>query len=153
MPERDHGASGERQRVLPIGRDSRIISGARHMLVGEAFGDITKFLYTNTGRSSTLANMHVEGCMTAICLRLLYDIHPMLRPGHWTAHNRTRPLSEDPSLAVDKCEFSLLQPYSTSTRGLEYHGFTTTARRLLTSTRGLKIYGHATSGLGERGYP
>jgi hypothetical protein len=40
--------------------------GARHMLVGEAFGDITKFLYTNTGRSSTLANMHVEGCMTAI---------------------------------------------------------------------------------------
>ena len=65
--------------------------------------------------------------MTAICLRLLYDIHPMLRPGHWTAHNRPQPLSEDPSLAVEKCEFSLLQPYSTSTRGLESHGFTTTA--------------------------
>ena len=84
-------------------------------------------LFTNTGRSSTLANMHVEGCMTAICLRLLYDVHPMLRPGHWTAHNRSRPLFEDSSLAVEKCDSSLLQPYSTSTRGLESHGFTTIA--------------------------
>ena len=95
----------------------------RHTLVEKAPSATSPNFYTNTGRSSTLANMHVEGCMTVIWLRLPHDKQPMPRPGHWTADNRSRSLSDDSSSTVERATFrgivisSAIKPTACKFRG------------------------------------
>ena len=142
-------ALGERQHDLPTGRASGAATEtSRHTTHARregALGDITTFFTPTRDEVQRWPTCMLEGCMTVIWLRLPYDKHPMPMPGHWTADNRSRSLSDDSSSTVERATFrrdgrSRPLPEDSSRSAPRRP-----RRRFLTSTRGLKLNGFATS--------